>query len=414
MTPTTRGLIVAFSGAMILVSFGIGWWARRRVQSVEAYFGGTKTFGPVTVALSSTAAVASAFALVGVPGLIYATGNTISLWMLGSPAMALGALILGKKLRAMAEVGPIATLGDVSDLRFHGHRASRRPSPSCCSSAASAYLAAQIKAGAELFAHLLGVSPLAAGLGIFGILIVYTVLSGEVGGILTQAFQGLVMVVAGLILIVRFFQITGGFGPVLDAVSTAGTVTVGDLEKTFTPDAVDAWGTSPAPWAMAWVLIPIVGVICQPQVLTRMYALKDPRELANASLYGTAAHMVVAFMVLCVGSARSTWWPRAPSRPRASGPGHLRLRRLRGAGRPALRLRGGARGGDEHLEPVPLPRRRGSSPGTSRAPSACRCPARGRSPCRASPSPCWGCRPSSSRCRAETWWPSSAPSASAR
>jgi Na+/proline symporter len=145
------------------------------------------------------------------------------------------------------------------------------------------------------------VSPLAAGLGIFGILIVYTVLSGEVGGILTQAFQGLVMVVAGLILIVRFFQITGGFGPVLDAVSTAGTVTVGDLEKTFTPDAVDAWGTFPGAVAMAWVLIPIVGVICQPQVLTRMYALKDPRELANASLYGTAAHMVVAFMVLCVG-----------------------------------------------------------------------------------------------------------------
>ncbi|MGF1468640.1 MAG: hypothetical protein ACFCGT_21150 [Sandaracinaceae bacterium] len=294
MSTPTRWMIVAFSVAMILVSFAIGLWARRRVRSAEDFFGGTKAFGPLAVALSSTAAVASAFALVGVPGLVYATGNTILLWMLGSPAMALGALILGKKLRAMAEVGSVATLGDVADLRFGGHRGVKATMSLVLLLGCVAYLAAQIKAGAELFAHLLGLPPAVAGLAIFGVLIAYTVLSGEVGGILTQAFQGLVMVVAGLILTVRFVQITGGFGPVLDAVAEAGTVTSGGLTKTFTADAVDAWGTFPGSVAMAWVLIPVVGVICQPQVLTRLYALADPRDLPRATLYGTAAHMVVA------------------------------------------------------------------------------------------------------------------------
>ena len=296
-----RALIIGFALALIAVSFLIGLWARRRVDSVQAYFGATGLFGPLTISLSSMAAVASAFALVGVPGLIYLSGNTIVLWMLGSPAFALGYMMLGKKVRAMAEVAPVATLGDVSDLRFNHHRGIKALMSIILLLGCVAYLASQIKAGADLFAHLMGWSPWTAALLIFGILAAYTVISGEVGGILTQAFQGLVMVVAGLVMIVAFFRITGGFGAVLEAVSEAGTVTVDGVTKSFSPDLLNAWGTLPGGLALAWVLIPVLGVICQPQVLTRMYALKDPRDLTRLSLYATAAHMVVAFMVLAVG-----------------------------------------------------------------------------------------------------------------
>ena len=50
---------------------------------------------------------------------------------------------------------------------------------------------------------------------IFAILIAYTVLSGEIGGVLTQAFQGLVIVVAGFIFTASFFIVTGGFAGLL-------------------------------------------------------------------------------------------------------------------------------------------------------------------------------------------------------
>lgn len=301
MDPTTRALVIAFSVAMIAVSFGIGLWAKRKMTSAQAYFGATGLFGPLTISLSSMAAVASAFALVGVPGLIYATGNTIVLWMLASPAFALGYMILGKKVRAMAEVGPVATLGDVSDLRFNNHRGIKAVLSIILFVGCVSYLASQIKAGSDLFAHLMGWSPWTAALIIFGVLAVYTVLSGEVGGILTQAFQGLVMVVAGLIMIVAFFTMTGGVGAVLEAVSVAGTVTADGVSKTFSPDMLNAWGELPGAVALAWVVIPVLGVICQPQVLTRMYALKDPGDLSRLSLYATISHMVVAFMVVTVG-----------------------------------------------------------------------------------------------------------------
>jgi len=299
--PNTRILIIGFSALLIAVSFLIGLWGRRRMTNAQSYFGATGLFGPLTISLSSMAAVASAFALVGVPGLIYLSGNTIVLWMLGSPAFALGYMMLGKKVRAMAEIAPVATLGDVSDLRFNNHRGIKALVSIILLLGCVAYLASQIKAGADLFAHLMGWSPWTAALIIFGILAAYTVISGEVGGILTQAFQGLVMVVAGLIMIVAFFSMTGGPGAVVAAVSSADTITAGGVSKTFSPDLLNAWGTLPGGVALAWVLIPALGVICQPQVLTRMYALKDPRDLSRLSLYATLTHMVVASMVVCVG-----------------------------------------------------------------------------------------------------------------
>ena len=55
---------------------------------------------------------------------------------------------------------------------------------------------------AALIAQLVDIPPIVAGFLIFGLLTIYTALSGEVGGLLSQAFQGLVMVFAGLVLII--------------------------------------------------------------------------------------------------------------------------------------------------------------------------------------------------------------------
>jgi Na+/proline symporter len=301
MTPGVRAAIVLFAVATIAASFAIGWWARRKVSSARDFFGATALFGPVVVSLSTVAAVASAFAVVGVPALIYKTGNTMAFWMLGSASFALAYMVLGKKVRALAELGEVASLGDLSDLRFGGYRPIKGLMSVILFLGCINYLASQVQAASVLFGHLFGWPPLLAGAVIFGILTAYTALSGEVGGLLTQAFQGLVMVVAGVILIVAFFAVSGGFGAVLDAATAVEAR--GGLEGAppFGPGFLDAWGTLPAGVAMAWMLIPIVGVMGQPQVLTRMYALKDPRDMPRTALYGAAAHMIVGFMAIVVG-----------------------------------------------------------------------------------------------------------------
>lgn len=300
MTNSERILIIGFSVAMIIVSFLIGWWSKRKATTTKAYFGSTGMFGPFLTGLSSTSAVASAFALVGIPGIMYAAGNAMTFWMLSSAAFAMAYLILGKKVRAMSEIGEVASLGDISDLRFNNNKVIKFCMSIILLLGCVAYLAAQIKAGSELFSHLVGWTPLVSGLVIFGILTIYMALSGEVGGLLTQAFQGLVMVVAGLVITVAFFRMAGSFGNVMNVVAEAGTVTGGGVTKELNPDILNAFGYMPRVAAMTYMLIPILGTVGQPQVLTRMYALKDPKDMPKLGLYTALSHTIVGLLTVVV------------------------------------------------------------------------------------------------------------------
>ena len=300
MTSFDRTIIIGFSVAMIVVSFLIGWWSKRKATTTKAYFGSTGMFGPFLTGLSSTAAVGSAFALVGIPGIMYATGNAMTFWMLSSAAFAMSYLILGKKIRAMSEIGEVASLGDISDLRFNNNRVIKICMSLILLLGCVAYLAAQIKAGSELFSHLIGWSPFVSGLVIFGILTIYMAASGEVGGLLTQAFQGMIMVVAGLVMVVAFFRMAGGFGNVMNIVSEAGTVTGAEATKEFSSDILNAWGAMPRVTAMTYMLIPILGTVGQPQVLTRMYALKNPKDMPKLGLYTALSHTIIGLLTIVV------------------------------------------------------------------------------------------------------------------
>ena len=293
MSAGVKYLILASSFAVLAISFLIGLWARRKVTSPEAFFGGAKIFGPLTVGLATMAAVGSAFAVVGVPGLVYSTGNAILLFMFAAPAFVFGYLVIGKKVRAMAEIGTVASLGDLADLRFNRHRGIKLMLSIMLFLGCAMYLSAQVEACAKLFENLFDWNEVLIAVVIFAILIAYTVLSGEIGGVLTQAFQGLVIVVAGFIFTVSFFMVTGGFGPVLEAIAAP--------ENGLDPSAMTAWGSLPGAYSFAWVLLPTLGIMCQPQVLTRITMLRNPRELPKLSLYAVVTNMITGLMVMAIG-----------------------------------------------------------------------------------------------------------------
>ena len=300
MSTTNAVIIVVFAALMIAVSFGIGLWSRKKATTAQAYFGGTAMFGPIAVGLSSMAGIASAFAMVGVPGIIYGTGNAMAFWMLSGAAFAVAYIILGKKMRAMAEIAPISSLGDICDLRFNNNHIIKALMSIVICLGCIGYLAAQISAGSALIANLIDIPPIVAGFIIFGLLTVYTALSGEVGGLLSQAFQGFIMVIASLVLIIAFFKVTGGFGNVLQAVGSVAEVTgaTNGITKKLGPDLLNAWGSFPGGISLTWMLIPILGCVGQPQCLTRMYAVKSPRDLPKAGLVTAVTHTIVGFLAV--------------------------------------------------------------------------------------------------------------------
>ena len=293
--------IISFAVFMIAASLLIGWYAQRKAQGVQAFFGGTALFGPMVIGLSTMAAVASAFAVVGVPGLIYAAGNAMGLWMMGASAFFMCYIILGKKMRAMAEVGPVATLGDVIDLRYGKSKSLKLVTSLTLFIGCIAYLASQVKGVSEMFAHLMGWSTMTIGVIIFGSLILYMVVSGEVGGLLTQAFQGMIMVIAAVIMMCSLFWVSGGMSEITAAVAGAGTVTGNGYAKVMSPNLLNAWGTMPGAVALTFMFIPFLGVLGQPSVLTRMYSLKDPLDIPRMALWGAGSHFCVAAFCIFTG-----------------------------------------------------------------------------------------------------------------
>lgn len=287
---------------LMAASLAVGLIGRKRANSSQAFSGATKMFGPVLIAFSTLSAMLSGFALVALPGAMYAGNMGASFWLLSTCGFALSYFVLGKRVRAMAEIGNVSTLGDIIDLRYHS-RAIKFFCSFVLLIGSVAYLSAQVTAITSMFSYLFGWQPIYSAILCIGVVVIYVAVSGEVGGIMTQAFQGLIILIASLVIVGIFFFNIGGFGRVLDVVAEAGTVSGNGVEKIFGPDLVGAYGTVGKGAVLAAFFIPIIGTLGQPMTLTRMYALKSPRDLPKMSAYVSVMHIFTNLTTIAIGFA---------------------------------------------------------------------------------------------------------------
>ena len=297
-----NAIILVSIVALLIISLLIGLYASRKANSVTGFLGATKSFGPVVTGLSGMSAIASGMVLVGIPAYTYSTGNTMLTWCALAPCLAVAYVYIGKKIRALAEVREIATMGDLVDARYNNNKVIKGCMAFVMFLGCFAYLAAQIAAGATLLTFMFGWSPLTAGLVTFGVVIIYVAVGGERAGIMSQAFQGFIMVIAGIIIWAFFFFKLGGFGAMNHAVGAGISITGTDgTTATFVPKMLGAFGKQGPAMAMAYFTLSYVGTVCQPSTLTRMYAMKDPRQFPRAGLVSGITHAIVAFTGFIVG-----------------------------------------------------------------------------------------------------------------
>lgn len=285
---------------LLAVSFFIGVRSKK-TDSAASFIGSAKSFGPIVVALSGTAAMASGWMLVGTPGDMYTRGNAMTNWSLLSACFALSYVFLGKKIRALAELKDVSTLGDILDIRYNNNKILKGIVSFIIFIGCFAYLASQIAAGAGLFTFLFGWDKTIAAFVLFGVVIVYVAVGGESAGIMSQAFQGLVMVVAGIIIIGLFYFKLGGFSTLMNNVASNPTVTANGVTSTFSSQFFSAFGVESGARSMTWIVLAFLGTVCQPATLTRMFALKDPTDLPRLGILTGATQAVVCFFGLTIG-----------------------------------------------------------------------------------------------------------------
>jgi sodium/proline symporter len=254
-----------------LAMVAIGVIAQRLAKDDNDYFLGGRSLGPVVAALSASASSSSVWTLIGVSGFAYGFGLA-AIWLLPAcvGGFALNWFVLAPALRRAAhEHGAIT----VTEL-IAGHKGSdRRRAVIRVASliillSLLTYVAAQFQGAGKAFADTFEIRFEWALLLGGGIVVFYTLLGGFWAVSLTDTLQGLLMVLAAVLLPIAAIQQVG----------------IGGIAASLTRDGQSLWAAAtdglPGAAAIGFVLGLLgigLGYPGQPHVVNRFMALRDER-----------------------------------------------------------------------------------------------------------------------------------------
>ncbi|TIH12951.1 sodium/pantothenate symporter [Marinifilum sp. JC120] len=278
----------------LAMSFGVAFWARKKAEStqsskgfLEDYFIGGRSMGGMVLAMTIIASYTSASSFVGGPGVAYKLGlSWVLLAMIQVPTTFLTLGILGKRFAIMARRTDSVTITDFLRARYKSDAV-----VILCSVALIVFfmaaMLAQFIGGARLFQTVTGY-PYIIGLVLFGVSVVlYTAIGGFRAVVLTDAIQGIVMVVAVVVILLAVINAGGGME---NCVQSLKAIDPGLITPTGPKDAV------PQPFVLSfWVLVGI-GILGLPQTTQRCMGYRDSKAMHDAMIIGT---LLIGFMILC-------------------------------------------------------------------------------------------------------------------
>lgn len=268
-------------------------WARRSTQKasgsfIEEYFIGGRTMGGFVLAMTIIATYTSASSFVGGPGVAYKLGlGWVLLAMIQVPTTFLTLGVLGKRFAILGRKIKAVTIVDFLYARYKNDTV-----VIVCSVAMIVFfmasMLAQFIGGGRMFQAVTGHS-YAAGLILFGVsVVVYTSIGGFRAVAITDAMQGVVMVIAAVVVMMAVLNAGGG---VANCIQTL---------KAIDPDLLAPTGPKnsiPAPFLFSfWILVGL-GILGLPQTVQRCFGYKDSKAMHTAMFLGT---VIIGFLLLCV------------------------------------------------------------------------------------------------------------------
>lgn len=290
-------IILGFVALYMSICIWVGIWAMRRTKSAGDFFVAGRGLGPIVVSLAVFSSTLSGFGFVGGPGLVYATGLS-SIWMAVCSALgfATGYYLIAKRIRMIAEVRNSMSLPDIVFARY-GSEAARLLTAGTILLGVLGYLATQILAmglvlqsilqGTDMFAD---ISLVASVVISSTVLIFYCVTGGIVASVYTDLVQGIVMIIAGALVVITAAHVfEGGFA------EATGILLANDGED------IMPFGTLGAMASLSWYFLFGLGLAGQPHVATKMMMnrnLSDNKIILPMTVFG---YVVAAMLWISVG-----------------------------------------------------------------------------------------------------------------
>ena len=291
LPPLTQPTIVAVAVAYFAIVAAIGVWATRRTRTASDFFVAGQGIGLWTLAIAAMSATLSGFAFIGGPGLFYQVGlGAVFIVLPVSLTNAMGAWVLAKRMRLLAEVREMITVPDAIGARYQSRLAQGLAGISILI-AVIGYMAAQGLALGIVINAIFGVG---LGWGIWiGTLITlaYSVSGGILAGVYTDLFQGSLMALASVLVFAYVLHVGGGMGGMSRTILGADAAFLGP------------WGKLSPLAALSFFFVFGFGSLGQPHVVHKFYMLKDPRRLKWYPLIMTTALFVTLLLYVGVGLA---------------------------------------------------------------------------------------------------------------
>ena len=279
----------------VLYSIGmlaLGVWGSRRVKRADDFAVARQSYGPVALALAFAATGASGATFLGLPGLAYSNGLSIMLYAICYPiGMYIGVYIC---LRVVSESGN--EFGSRSIPEYLGDRYNSdriRIIAALMSLILFFYLAGQLVAGLVMFETMLGLAKGPALLITTGVLLLYVTLGGAHADILTDAFQGTVMLVIAVGVSFLFFTgygVDGGLGGVLQRLGEIDPDTVQWLHPTARIVS--------SPWALIAIIIAHIPLGMLPHIGNKLWALKSATDRRRFMILAFTFGMILPTVTL--------------------------------------------------------------------------------------------------------------------
>lgn len=271
----------------------IGIWASRRTVDEGDFFLGGRQLGGWVAALSASASSSSAWTLLGVSGAAYAWGLS-AIWLF--PATVGGFLlnwfVIAPRLMKASRADGSLTLTQFVAGSGSWSRRIRLLSSVVIVFSFLFYIAAQFQAAGLAFASSFGLSAhISIAVGV-AVVVAYTLLGGFWAVSVTDSLQGLLMVVAAVILPVAALIAVGGPGALAEAFA----------------EGAGAFGPRAGIVAVGFVMGTLgigLGYPGQPHVVNRFMALRD-----EASLRGGRAISITWAVLIYAGMLVTGWCGR--------------------------------------------------------------------------------------------------------
>lgn len=305
-TMAVDGLAIAAFLLYLALIVLIGLAAMRFSSAgVSEFFVGGRRMNRFVVALSAVVSGRSAWLLLGVTGLAYATGAS-AIWAVTGYTVAelLLFLFFAPRLRRFSEAYGCVTLPDVFAARFEdGDGRLRLAVVAVILVFMVSYVAAQFVGGGKAFAAGFGLAP-ATGVALTaGIVLVYTLLGGFLAVSLTDAVQAGLMLVALVVL------------PVVAVVDFGGWHMVAGALTAQSPTLVDPLALSGG--ALLGFLGIGLGSPGSPHIVVRYMSIADPAQLRVSALVGTVWNVVMGWGAVAIGLAGRAYFPEVTALPGA-------------------------------------------------------------------------------------------------